>query len=373
MGQLDSAAKDTSGHWNSGRTSSCCVAPLVNMENKPTRQGQSSLDCVETGTQIAPTMRHAHKHHEHVSSSEDYSSTYSLRTDLTPKLGLNESTTHSQTSTLVESKGIARAESKLVSTVITTASFSQLTLTDIKKTDKYGFIYGARQTAGGEPYEIRVYCFGRKDPNEKQYLKRNCREWKRRRRFIDSHEENGFVFLILRHPQATTIPSVSSTTPVDHSLFSTVLSDTTVDEAHPAPTLPQFLSHSFTSERMQLTVAHNNLWTWNSQWNWVYPVGWSRKLILNDEEGARKGLFLLDFDGGYISETVPRRIFSPEHLSHPDERRLNRHMQPANIQKPTSDHSPGKIRHHSPIYASRAQPDTSLAVCKSPDLIRRLM
>ena len=33
-------------------------------------------------------------------------------------------------------------------------------------------------------------------------MRRNCREWKKRRRFRDSYQEGHFVFLILRYPDS---------------------------------------------------------------------------------------------------------------------------------------------------------------------------
>jgi len=107
-----------------------------------------------------------------------------------------------------------RADQILLNTVITSASsahFSKLTLTEIKKVDRHGCIYEAKQIAGEDLFEVRVYSFGQKDPNEKQYVKRNCREWKKRRRFLDSHQENGFIFLILKHPKSKTVDFLSST------------------------------------------------------------------------------------------------------------------------------------------------------------------
>ena len=102
-----------------------------------------------------------------------------------------------------------RADKCLVKTVLTSASFAPLTLTEVKKTDRHGCIYEAKQLADEMLFEVKVYSFERKGPNEKQYMKRNCREWKKRRRFIVSHQENGFLFLILHHPK-TTVPATSS-------------------------------------------------------------------------------------------------------------------------------------------------------------------
>ena len=349
------------------------------MEHKLRKLNESSRKGVEIGstsrksTHVDPAAVHMD---EPLATSEHSSSTNASRKPAAPGPSSTESTSlHSQSSGSGVAKEVARAESRLVSTVIKTASFSQLTLTEVKKTDRHGYIYEAKQTAGGGLYEIRVYSFDRKDPNEKQYVKRNCREWKKRRRFIDSHQENGFVFLILRHPQATTVVPLSPT-PLDHSLPSASISNTPTAEAEPLPALDTSRSlslHGFTSENMQLSGPHKNLWSWESQWSWMYPVGWSRQLMLNDDGGARKGLFLLDFEGGYFSETVPRRIFSPEHLSHPDERILNIHKKPANVQKRTRNHNPGERRHHCPSCVGRVRVDISRALCRSPDLIRRLM
>ncbi|PVH69692.1 hypothetical protein DL98DRAFT_522035 [Cadophora sp. DSE1049] len=335
------------------------ISALVDMEYRRMEPSQSSRKCVDIGsssrksTHVEPA---AIRVDETLATSEYPSSTNTSRIPAT----LGQSST--QLSTTIRqnlgsgvAKELARAEATLVSTVLTTASVSQLTLTEIKKTDRHGYIYEAKQTSGRELYEIRVYSFDRKDPNEKQYVKRNCREWKKRRRFIDSHQQDGFVFLILRHPQARTDVPLSPTHS-DHSLPSASTSNKSTAQAEPLSALdtsrPLSL-HGFTSENMQVSSPHKSPWYWESEWSWVYPVGWSRQLMLNDDGGARKGLFLLDFKGGYFSETVPRRIFSPEHLSHPDEGRLSSHKKPEDEPKRTRNQNP--------------------ALCRSPDLIRRLI
>jgi hypothetical protein len=77
----------------------------------------------------------------------------------------------------------------------------ELLVTHIKRSDKYGAIYQAKHCSNGSLLELRVYSFSQKDPSvKKKHLKRNCREWKDRRRFLDSWKENDLVFLILSHP-----------------------------------------------------------------------------------------------------------------------------------------------------------------------------
>jgi hypothetical protein len=273
----------------------------------------------------------------------------SLQMPTASKLRITEPTSWQTGSSSVPSSGasdeVDRAESSLVNTVITSASFSQLTLTEVKKADRHGCIYEAKQITDETLFEVRVYSFHRKNSNEKQYVKRNCREWKNRRRFIVSHQENGFLFLILRHPQTTV--SLPPSTPGDQSLLNCAMADAFSSQAESVPSLevsPHHPSQGFTSENLsQLSVSHkNNLWSWDSKWNWLYPVGWSRKLMINDEGVSRKGLFLLDFDGGFFNETVPRRIFSPEHLSHPDERELNSYVGTENSREKTRNYNPGK-------------------------------
>jgi hypothetical protein len=226
--------------------------------------------------------------------------------------------------------------------------FSQLTLTEIKKADRHGCIYEAKQTTDEVLYEVRVYSFDRKDPSEKQYVRRNCREWKKRRRFMFSHQENGLVFFILRHPQTTT-GSLSLSSLGDGFPPNAANADVFTATRHPLPSLevsrqPRSSDDSFTSQSLSQTPASSkdNPWSWDSSWKWMYPVGWSRKLLINDEGVPRNGLFLQDFEGGFFNETVPRRIFSPEHLIHPDERDSRGYLRTDTLREQTRNYNPGK-------------------------------
>lgn len=61
-------------------------------------------------------------------------------------------------------------------------------------------------------YEIRVYSFSQKDASERRQAKRNCREWKARRRFSFSWKQNDLVFLVLRNQvDNTAIPYLNPT------------------------------------------------------------------------------------------------------------------------------------------------------------------
>ncbi|EPE34335.1 Winged helix DNA-binding protein [Glarea lozoyensis ATCC 20868] len=72
-----------------------------------------------------------------------------------------------------------------------------LEIVRVKKSDKYGYIYQAR--AESIFYEIRVYSFTQEDASERRQAKRNCREWKARRRFSFSWKKDDLVFLVLRN------------------------------------------------------------------------------------------------------------------------------------------------------------------------------
>lgn len=72
----------------------------------------------------------------------------------------------------------------------------------VKRVDNHGHIYQAR--AGTTLYEIRVYSFSQKDASERKQAKRNCREWKARRRFLVSWKQNDLVCLILRSQKDNT-------------------------------------------------------------------------------------------------------------------------------------------------------------------------
>ena len=55
--------------------------------------------------------------------------------------------------------------------------------------------------SGGKQLQIRVYYLGQQDLKEKNYAKRSCREAKKKRRFLVSHKEGDFVYLVLEYPE----------------------------------------------------------------------------------------------------------------------------------------------------------------------------
>jgi hypothetical protein len=97
-----------------------------------------------------------------------------------------------------------RIEENLVNTMINPNRHPKLRLTKVKSFDKHGYSYEAVQLTSGTLFEIRVYSFTQTDPRQIKYAKRNCREWKKRRRFEDSCQGEGFIFLVLRYPKAKT-------------------------------------------------------------------------------------------------------------------------------------------------------------------------
>lgn len=105
--------------------------------------------------------------------------------------------------------------SDLVNTVIEPGPDSQLTLTRLKHSDRFGYTYEAEQIATPTMFEVRVYSFGRQSPAEKKSARRNCQKWKDRRRFQSSHQANGLVYLILRYPGSQSSEGISppSTSP----------------------------------------------------------------------------------------------------------------------------------------------------------------
>ena len=99
----------------------------------------------------------------------------------------------------------SRKVSILTNVVIKPFFCPQIKLTRKKTVDKHGSVYQATQVTSGTLFEVRVYFFGQVDSKEKQSVKRNCREWKKRwRRYLDSYNEGDFIFLVLRHPESTT-------------------------------------------------------------------------------------------------------------------------------------------------------------------------
>lgn len=99
-----------------------------------------------------------------------------------------------------ESRESAVVEDKhgLLHSVLTPPNTQQaLEVLRVKKSDKYGHIYQAR--ANTTLYEIRVYSFSQENAPERRQAKRNCREWKARRRFLSSWKQNNLIFLILRN------------------------------------------------------------------------------------------------------------------------------------------------------------------------------
>ncbi|CZR58992.1 uncharacterized protein PAC_08884 [Phialocephala subalpina] len=64
-----------------------------------------------------------------------------------------------------------------------------------------GCLYQAVRISDGTLFDIRVYSFDGEDTIERRHIKRNCREWKERRRFLVSCKVNGLVFLVLRKSQ----------------------------------------------------------------------------------------------------------------------------------------------------------------------------
>ena len=103
-----------------------------------------------------------------------------------------------------------------VDTTISLPSYPRLKLTLDKSVDRYGRLFRATEVTTGRLFEIRTYFFGAADSKEKQSIKRNCREWKKRRRFLDSFKIDKLVILILQHPQ---MPFPSSRSPGAESDF----------------------------------------------------------------------------------------------------------------------------------------------------------
>jgi hypothetical protein len=78
----------------------------------------------------------------------------------------------------------------------------QIKLIQLEQSDKHGHIYQAKQTTGETLFQVRVYCFAHQSSKQRRSSKRNYREWKERRRFETSCQENGLVFVVLRYPKS---------------------------------------------------------------------------------------------------------------------------------------------------------------------------
>jgi hypothetical protein len=104
----------------------------------------------------------------------------------------------------------------LINTIISAGtSYPELKLIQLKQSDKHGHIYKAKHITSEALFEIRVYSINSSSQQKStqiRHAKRNCREWKERRRFLDSLPVNGFVFLILRYPEPQTVPPSPSGT-----------------------------------------------------------------------------------------------------------------------------------------------------------------
>lgn len=89
--------------------------------------------------------------------------------------------------------------------------FSELKVIQLSKNDSYGDIYKVIQDLTEIPYELRVYSFHHHPTADKRHVKRNCREWRQRRRFLGSWKYKNLIFLILRHPEENVVSSESQT------------------------------------------------------------------------------------------------------------------------------------------------------------------
>ncbi|KAF8848198.1 hypothetical protein BDZ45DRAFT_810965 [Acephala macrosclerotiorum] len=94
---------------------------------------------------------------------------------------------------------------RLLNMTFSSSSGNQFRLVQAKSSDKYGQIYKAIKTPDDASFEVRVYSFDKLDAANKKHAKRNCREWKERRRFVMSCKENGLVFLVLRCPSSKVV------------------------------------------------------------------------------------------------------------------------------------------------------------------------
>ncbi|KAF4609618.1 hypothetical protein G7Y89_g15837 [Cudoniella acicularis] len=137
----------------------------------------------------------------------------------------------------------------LVNTTIHPARRPQLKLIQMKQPDKYGYgyVYKALQITDQTLFEVKVYSFNQLDTKQNRKAKRNCREWKGRRRFLDSWKENGLVFLILQYPKSRDTSSPVSSGPQGEEQFPSLVPAPPITKALPQKsdiTKPQCVPYS---------------------------------------------------------------------------------------------------------------------------------